>query len=177
MRLFISIITFFGLCSGLWAIPDQLPFPKGEQIEYTVSWNMLPIGTMTLVFDGLTLLDGQEVYRIVSISDTSQYKGREAIYADPKTWLPIRFYVILSIWVKLRLLKKRYDSQQQTVTIIKKSGGRESQEVINGAVPLQNSILLYYWARLQKFDVKQTFPVSLPTRDYTFMVKSSKSNN
>lgn len=59
----VCLLFFSGSAWG--AGPEKLPFKVGEEIEYTISWQMVPAGRATFKVMDYTAVDGQRAWHFV----------------------------------------------------------------------------------------------------------------
>lgn len=89
------ILGTFLLAAAVWG--GSLPFPVGEELVYSASWNGVPVGYSTLTTT-LEVVDGREVLAIRMRSQTYAFfdwffkvDDHHESLVDPETLLPIRF--------------------------------------------------------------------------------------
>jgi hypothetical protein len=96
MRCFLSILGIW-FCWVAFAVSADLPFPVGEELRYSVSWNFIPVAWSRSVVERDTV-DGREV--IALRIETKTYAFFNSFFKvddfhesliDPETFLPIRY--------------------------------------------------------------------------------------
>ncbi|MBU0651122.1 hypothetical protein KKC59_04340, partial [bacterium] len=149
---------------------ENFNIPVGEEILYDVKWNGFKIGQTTLSFFGKILYNNEVYYKITSESQTSQYEGIDIIYVDINTFLPSLVIRKLKCMGKKELIYEYYDQEKNLVEIVKLSENKQEKNIIKREDKIQNSVLLYYLSRLNKYDVGDSFNVVLPTCEYEMNV-------
>lgn len=95
MKRFPILGLFFLLC--VTSPAEELPFPVGEELTYSISWNGIPVA-WTKVTATMETVDGREVLAFRMRSQTYAFFNRvfkvddlHESLIDPKTLLPIRY--------------------------------------------------------------------------------------
>lgn len=163
------LLALFFLCTiaspASAPIKDNLPFPKGEKIAYSLKWAGLKIGTTVSTFLGEVVLSGQRAYLITFSTKALGLEDFERIYADPKNLYPLRVERTIYIGKRKEKILEEYDQERNRVKITK-SNEKKEERLIERRAKIQNAILLFYWYRNQDFKVGDSFFVTLPTLEY-----------
>lgn len=177
------IVAVFFLCT-LGGIPPSakagdasiLPFAAGEKIVYTIKKFGLKAGEATLIFNGMTRMDGRDVYSITFTAKGFNFLDVEEIRADPKTFFPLRVERDINIFGRKEKITEHYEPRMGRVRIIKTAKGRVTEQVISKSEPLDNIYcFIYRYRRDGLFKIGDTSDIHLPTRDITVrLVKKKK---
>mgnify|MGYP002640363091 CR=1 FL=1 len=90
-------LLFGVLALSFGAVFGELPFPIGEELTYTVSWNGIPVAQVVATTE-MDTLDGREVLALRMRTKTYAFFNKvfkvedfHESLIDPKTFLPIRY--------------------------------------------------------------------------------------
>ena len=146
----------------------DLPFKKGEKLVYNVYSAGIKTGRSVLEFHGEEELDGEQVYHISFSTETPFFKDYEEIYADTKTFLPIKIKrLIKKIAGFSENIEENYNQSDFTVDITKKGKLSSNTTTIKKDSPIYNSILLTYYCRANPYNVDmEKLKIVLPTFDF-----------
>jgi len=91
----------------------------------------------------------------------------ETIWADSKTFLPVRVRRDIKMWPRHEQIEENYDQARYTLDITKTCGGRRYSQRIVKDGPIHNAILLPYQIRRNRqLPSDWTMKVTLPTREF-----------
>lgn len=171
-------ILFFVCVFIFWALPftlypnisysNELPFPKGETIEYKITQFMVTMGRATIQFQGLVEKKGQPLYLIVFEGKGSTFYDEELIYVDPNTWHPVIVERDLDIFNNKEKITEEYLPEQGKIKITKIADGETTVQWIEKEFPVDNLYGFIYRFREQKsLALGKTYDIRLPTKDVT----------
>lgn len=151
---------------------QQAPFAPGETIVYDIKKLALKVGQAVLVFQGEVSLEGREALLVTLTSKGLNFFDEEKIYLDPRTFLPLRVERDLDIFGKKERIVEHYSSDNGAVRVVKTSGGKTTEQLIQKEHRLENVYGFIYRYRRQGafFDGERTV-VHLPTADVSFMLR------
>ncbi|MFC1594399.1 DUF3108 domain-containing protein [Candidatus Omnitrophota bacterium] len=151
------------------------PFSRGERYVYAVKMTGLRVGTAELVYEGLSQLEGRDVVVITLTTKITNFFDEERIFADAETFLPVRIERTIRRLGLSENIVEEYSQDENTVTIIKNEGKRQTQQVITSDAPLQNIISLIYLLRSDAiFASDDIIEVNLPLKKVQFSLAGSK---
>ncbi len=154
---------------------EILPFKQGEKFIYAVKMAGLSVGTSELIFDGIAELDGKEVIVIIFTTKITNFFDEEKIFADKETFLPIRVERNINRFGKKEFIVEEYDQGNNILTITKQTGNKETQQVIEKELPLQNMIcFIYNFRRRQNLEIDGIIDVDLPLKKVSFQSAGEK---
>jgi len=151
--LVILALLFFSHHKPLKAINEpavaeqELPFTSGEKIVYAVKMGPIKMGTATLYFLGKTRLGNKEVETIIFETTGFNFLDVEKIYAETKTFYPLRVERTLNLWGKKMDIVEDYDTKDNSWRLIKREGEKITQEVFKENSRVQNIIAVVYFYR------------------------------
>lgn len=153
-----------------------LPFEKGEQLTFRVKYKGLSMGSSVLTFRGPMDLTGQAVYQITFNTAMPLVKDKEVLYADTKTFLPVRVERDIKQAGAFPLkISEQYDQERHKIDITKKGKIAKSQMTIQKNSPVHNAILLsYFYRSLPEIEKQGDYPVTLPTTDFKVVYKGKE---
>jgi|GEM_PF-903168 len=153
-----------------------LPFEKGEQLKFKVNYKGLSMGTSILTFRGPVDLNGQAVYSITFNTAMPLVKDKEILYADTKTFLPVRVERDISRAGAFPLkISEQYDQDHFKIDITKKGNIAKSRMTIQKACAINNAILLsYFYRSLPEIEKQGEYAVTLPTADFKVVYKGKE---
>lgn len=164
------LLVFLPLPSAR-AAADALspPFPVGETIIYDIKKLKLTVGEATLVFNGMTEVNGQKALSITFTAAGFKFFDEEKIYIDPATFYPFVINRDLNIFGKKEKMVEFYDPQKGRVRIVKTAGGKTSERVIENGKRFDNIYgFIYRYRHSGRFAEDAEFHLHLPTHDVRF---------
>lgn len=143
----------------------QLPFSRGETIEYAIYLKNVSVGRGELVFEGIRDCQGKDNYFVTFTTGIFNIKDIERICVDRKRFLPLRIdREIRKTGLPDEIITEIYDQQEFKVHIDKKVLFSRRKMVIEKDSYIHNVILLaYYFRLLPQEHFKKNFSVHLPT--------------
>lgn len=145
-----------------------LPFKAGETIKYAIKSFGMKAGEATLTFAGLQNLNGTKVYLIVFAARSVNFFDEEKIYADAKTFYPLRVERDLNIWGKKEKITEEYDQASGIIKINKHASSDPLAQTIAKKGPIDNIYCFIYRYRMSgQFKIGDSFAIHLPTRNVT----------
>lgn len=121
------------------------------QIEETIIYDILPIGTCEYRDLGIVELLGKKVSFVVFKTNVVGFDDTEKIYGDPDTGLPLRVERDISMWMHDEDITEEYFPNLNKVTISKFEGRKKVQELnFSAKGPIQNAILVPFSIRKEK---------------------------
>ncbi|MFH2138694.1 MAG: DUF3108 domain-containing protein [Candidatus Omnitrophota bacterium] len=138
----------------------------GEKIVFDVMMGKLRLGQATYQHLEVTELNGKKVNVISFLTELVRFRDRETIYCDPETFLPYLVERKISRLLKQEYIDEEYDQEKFILKITKKRFGK-STEIIKKDKPINNAILLPYYARnYGEIEPGWSFKANLPQRDF-----------
>lgn len=125
----------------------EAPFLAGEKIVYAVKMGPVRMGTATLSYSGRTKLGNRELETIVFVTTGLNFLDTEKIYAEPKTFYPVRVERTLNLWGRKMDIVEDYDSKDNSWRLTKKEDGKVTEEVFREDSRVQNIIAVVYFYR------------------------------
>lgn len=163
------LISFLFIINCSLALSDQLPFSRGETITYDIKKLRLTVGEASLVFKGEAGVNSPKALLIIFTARALNFFDEEKIYVDAQTFLPIIVERNLNLWGKKEMITEKYDHQNGSIRITKKSGEKTSETVIKRPGPIDNIYGFIYRYRASGQNKKgESFKIHLPTRDVEF---------
>jgi hypothetical protein len=139
-----------------------------EQINFNIRSLGVRAGGATLVFEGLTELNGREVYLLTFEATAMNFLDKERIYADKEYFYPIRVTRDLNIWGSQEQIVEDYDQENYSVRVVKRVKGQDDPEevVIQKDGKIDNIYCFIYRFRTQNdVQIGQSLKMNLPTKD------------
>ncbi|MDP3142733.1 MAG: hypothetical protein Q8N14_02130, partial [Candidatus Omnitrophota bacterium] len=125
----------------------------GEKIVYAVKMGPIRMGTATLSYFGKDKLGSKDVEIIEFKTTGLNFLDIEKIYAESKTFYPVRVERTLNIWGRKMDIVEDYDTQDNSWRLTRRENGKISQEVFKENSRAQNIISVVYFYR-QLADLK-----------------------
>lgn len=136
------------------AVENKSPFYTGEKITYTVKIGPVKMGTSTLTYLGRTNLNGRDLETIMFKTTGLNFMDIEKIYAEPQTFYPVRVERTLNLWGRKMDIVEDYDTKDNSWRIIKREGGKITEEVFKSESRVQNIIsVVYYYRQMADFEM------------------------
>lgn len=144
------------------------PFNKGEKLIYSVYCQGLKIGRSVLTFHGEERMEGKDVYHISFLTELPFFEDSEDIYADKRTFLPLRVSRLIRRMGSLTTrIEEEYDQDNFKVKIKKEKIFSSEEFTIKKEGPIHNPILLTYYYRAKPDILKEgKFKIVLPVADF-----------
>lgn len=139
-----------------------------EIIRYNIRSMGIRAGGATLTFEGLTQLDGRDVYLITFTATAMNFLDVEEIYADTENLYPLKITRDLNIWGSKEKITEIYDQENFTVHITKIVEGKDEPEhtVIQKDGIIDNIYcFLYRFRKSADLRLGNHFQMNLPTKD------------
>ncbi len=139
-----------------------------ESFQFNIRSLGVRAGGATLTFEGLTDLNGQQVYLLTFEATAMNFLDKERIYVDTQHFYPIRVTRDLNIWGSQEQIVEDYDQQDFSVRIVKRVKGQDDPEetVIQKDGKIDNIYCFIYRFRVQEdVQIGQSLQMNLPTKD------------
>jgi len=142
-------------------------FSKGEAVIYDIkSVGFLKAGEAKLSFEGEQKLDGKDVFLIIFASKAMNFFDEERIYADAKTFYPVRVERNLNIFGRKEKITEDYDHIKGLISITKTEGKKKSEQIIEKKGNVDNIYcFIYRYRKTGDFKIGDSFLLKLPTTD------------
>ncbi|MFA5059872.1 MAG: DUF3108 domain-containing protein [Candidatus Omnitrophota bacterium] len=152
------------------------PFLPGETIKYSIKNLGINAGEATITFEGIKKINGKDFLLIVFKANAINFFDEEKIYSDPETFYPLIVERDLNIFGKKEKITEVYDQKNGVIRIIKKAGGKTTEQTISKQGAIDNIYcFIYRYRQSGKFQVGESFSVKLPTKDVIInLVKETK---
>jgi hypothetical protein len=161
-------ICFLGLSAFAETIQER--FKGKDELNYEVFLNGIPCGTTQWQYVGKKQLENKEADVLAVISDTKILQflnlvGKENVFLDSKTHLPLRVERDLVVFGKKEFIEEIYNQEEGYVKIVKTTGKKIKEEILHRDRPIYNILTLLYFFP-QDIDLKkgEVFFFSLPTQ-------------
>lgn len=146
----------------------------GETIVYDIEKLKITVGEARLVYNGLVEINNRKALSLTVTATGFKFFDKEQIYLDPETFHPLLIKRNLDIFGKKEDIIEYYDAQKGKVRIVKKAGGKTTQEVIENGGRFDNIYGYIYRQRLLgRFSPNDTYDLHLPTRDVRLKLKET----
>ncbi|MFA5259755.1 MAG: DUF3108 domain-containing protein [Candidatus Omnitrophota bacterium] len=166
---------FFGAGDSYSENALPLPFASGEEIQYDIQKFGLKAGKAILRFEGMTQLEGEDVYLIVFIAQAVNFYDEERIYVDPSTFLPRQVERNLNIFGKKERIEEVYDHQSGHIILTKRVGDKETQKTLEKEGKIENIYgFIYRYRRDGEFNTGDIVEIVLPTKDMSFQLEGKQ---
>src|SRR3989338_8561132 len=147
----------------------------GETIVYDIEKLKITVGEARLVYNGLVEINNSKALSLTVTATGFKFFDKEQIYLDPETFHPLLIKRNLDIFGKKEDIIEYYDAQKGKVRIVKKAGGKTTQEVIENGGRFDNIYGYIYRQRLLgRFSPNDTYDLHLPTRDVRLKLKETE---
>ena len=167
--------VFLGSGSGYCESPAPLPFASGEEIQYDIQKFGLKAGKAILRFEGMTQLEGEDVYLIVFTAQGMNFYDEERIYVDPGSFLPRRVDRDINIFGKKERIEEVYDHQTGQIVLTSRAGNKEKQQTLDKEGPIENIYgFIFRYRRDGAFNAGDTIDIALPTKDISFQLEGKQ---
>ncbi len=138
----------------------------GEKIIFTIRKFGVKVGDAALIFNGLTQIKDRNVYLVRFTAESFNFSDEEKIYIDPQTFLPVVVQRNLNIFGKRENITEEYLPEKRMVKIVKTSGGKRREQILENAGLIDNIYcFIYRYRRSGNFKEGESLMMSLPTRD------------
>ncbi|HQJ15294.1 MAG TPA: DUF3108 domain-containing protein [Candidatus Omnitrophota bacterium] len=145
----------------------KAPDYSGETITYDVKMGALKIGTSTFRHEGQEKYNDNDVQVVVFATRVVKLNDTETIWADSKSFLPVRVKRDIRMWPKYEQIEEVYDQARSTLDITKTVGARKYDQRIVKDGPIHNAILLPYQVRrVAELAPGWSIKVTLPTQEF-----------
>ncbi len=145
-----------------------------ETITFRIEKMKVKAGEATLALYEGEKLDGQDVAVIVFRADGFNFLDEETIYANPKTFHPMRIDRNLNIFGRKEKITEEYLAEG-TVKITKHVGGKTKVETLKpGGKPDNIYGFLIRYRREGAFTIGDTVKLHLPTKDVVIKLENKK---
>jgi hypothetical protein len=173
----LAAVTLFGykqlrVPAAAAAVEEAVPFADGEKITYSVKMGPVRMGGSTLSFEGKTVINGKEAFKIIFVTTGLNFLDKETIYADTKTFYPVRVERKLNLWGKKMDIVEDYDAKDNSWRLTKRQGRKITQEVFKSGSRVQNIIsLVYFYRQMKDLSVDRPLEFNLSNAQVTMKIK------
>ncbi len=170
----LSIFLFLLLLTASSHAEEALPFAKGETITYAIKKMGIKAGEATLTFQGMTEVNGKQVYLIEFKADGFNFYDEEKIYVDIKTYAPVMVLRNVNIFGTKEKIGEEYLTQQGKIKITKIVGTKTTEQMIEKKGQVDNIYgVIYRYRHTGSVKIGDQFALNLPTKDIVLKVQKA----
>lgn len=148
---------------------------SGEEIVYDVKMGSVKIGTSIFHHVERINLAGVDAQLVTFTTKAIQISDTEKIWADTKTFLPLRVERDVRMWPKYERITESYDQKSHVLDVTKLAAAKGQPLHIVKQGPIYNAILLpYQIRRVEDLALGWSMKVVLPTQEFKITLKSKK---
>lgn len=181
MKKLIIFIALFLIASPNILSGESLRDRFGEdgKLVYKVFFNGIPSGTIEWQYLGKIVIGGKAAEALIINSDTKilaflNLQGKEMIFLDSQSHLPLRVERDLIFFGKKEVIKEIYD-QDEGIVQIKKTGTKKEDKTLYPGKPIHNILsLLYFFPKNVELKKEKVFTFNLPTEKVKIEMVSIK---
>ena len=181
MKKLIIFIALFLIVSPNILSGESLRDRFGEdgKLVYKVFFNGIPSGTIEWQYLGKIVIGGKAAEALIINSDTKilaflNLQGKEMIFLDSQSHLPLRVERDLIFFGKKEVIKEIYD-QDEGIVQIKKTGAKKEDKTLYPGKPIHNILsLLYFFPKNVELKKEKVFTFNLPTEKVKIEMVSIK---
>jgi hypothetical protein len=179
--IFLSLLLFAGLFSDfLLGESIKERFEGNGKLTYKVYFNNLPVGSIEWVYLGREIVEDRDVDALSINSDTSILKllnlrGKEKVFLDIDSHLPIKVERDIVFFGKRELIKEIYNQNKGFVKIVK-NNSKKQEKILYQDKPIYHILsLLYFFPQDIELTIGKLLTFNLPTQRVKIKVSSYKS--
>ena len=150
---------------------EDAPFETGEVSEYDLWCLFAKVGSGEIEYLGREVLDGLPVHHVRSSFSRLGAVDDEDIYGSAEDYLPVMVTRRISTLGGLRVETEKYDQENFSIEIDKKTGDAVECETISSDESIQNLILLFFQLRQHDLKPGLKIPVNLPMEKFVMEVQ------
>jgi len=144
-------------------------FQNKDKLVYNVYFNGIPSGYIEWEYLGRQKVGGITVDVLSVNSDTNIFNlldldSKERVFLDSKTSLPVKVERDIVFFGKKEIIEETYDQEKGQIKI-KRSGSKESEDVLKQDIPIHNILeLLYFFPQDVFLEAGKWMIFNLPTQ-------------